>query len=66
MVDYLSWRETRTFENLDEKASTLDVYWLEEFEDDEMWDYEGWDFLNEEVDPEERKEKANHKEIEGL
>ena len=42
------------------------MYWLEEFEGDEMWDYEGWDFLNEEVDPEERKEKANHKEIEGL
>lgn len=31
-------------------------YWmhrLEEFEGDEMWDYEGWDFLHEENDPEE-------------
>ena len=29
------------------------MYRLEEFEGDEMWDYEGWDFLHEETDPEE-------------
>lgn len=31
-------------------------YWmhrLEEFEGDEMWDYEGWDFLHEDYEPEE-------------
>lgn len=26
------------------------VYRLEEFEGDEMWDYEGWDYASEEVD----------------
>ena len=29
------------------------MYRLEEFEGDEMWDYEGWDFLSEETEPEE-------------
>lgn len=28
-------------------------YRLEEFEGDEMWDYEGWDLFAEEEDPEE-------------